>query len=796
MLQLLFPFWAAVAAVGAELALHEDGLMRLEPEHNDIDDSRQQMTALLRGSQLAASVVAPSAPAAAPAAAPASVAAVAPVVPAQPAVQPVPEPAARRLDWSAVGKNMRTALGFAILLAGYIMWLVWLPCLWYNEKQKFLSEKIEGRTFDMYLSYRFNYWLSSNGTAAMFQLLGMGLLTVLTLNSTLWWLIKRESPVTGMWFVSCWVSASAVDPESPASSGFIGIITTILGLILLAVLLTTVADYFTQKLAAAKEGRDPIVEGGHMVVLGHSAQSKQLLEEVALCEADGAPKTVVIMANMPKDQIEYEISQMNLDLKGLKLICRSGAGGNVDDLWQVGADVANRIVIPDDPSLSKDESDAITFGSLLTLKGQGEEGWPLNGHIAAQACLETNLPQMTEMNPSKIFVLSSETLGKLMVQSLFDQGLCSIFEQLIGFSGDEFYTAGAEDLGVTGKTFSELPAWFPAIVPVGVIDAGGEFLVNPDRSYTMQADDKLICLADDDDALQPISDEPFFDLSSWKEQVDLTTPQVDFHEEDAGDDVPIRALICNFSERGAGIGILFALEELAVEGSEAEIYCSLSEDEVKDVLFNAQARQGQKFEKISIKVHATPPAHLTSTYRLKALQPETFDHIYVLADSSQGVQKADEMTVATVLQMQAIFKQSGTDKAFSPMVEICTTTGDAQLVQMGMTNTLNTTLTMSRALAMVAIDTVAHGVLSDLFSSDGNAMDIKQLSNFLPEDAKLPEEINFAEAAAMVSRAAQMVLVGWSECTADGKEWIINPKEKMERRSWTSEDRLVVIKDI
>eukprot|EP00930_Biecheleria_cincta_P046450 TRINITY_DN3202_c0_g1_i1.p1 TRINITY_DN3202_c0_g1~~TRINITY_DN3202_c0_g1_i1.p1 ORF type:complete len:790 (-),score=196.60 TRINITY_DN3202_c0_g1_i1:250-2619(-) len=789
MMILLLSLWTAAAALGAVSENHGyERSTHLAPEH--ADDFKNQVHSLLRGGQQASSLAAASSPAAAPAASPA-----APVVEPEPLPKPAPEPAARRLNWSAVGKNMRVALGYSILLAGYYMWIVWLPCLYCSEKKKYEDEKIEGRSFDMYLSYRFNYWLSSNGTGAMFQLLGMGLLTVLTLNSSIWWLLKRESPVTGMWFVSCWVSASAVDPTSSASSGFIGMISTVLGLVLLAVLLTTVADFFTQKIQAAKEGRDPIVEGGHMVVLGHSAQSKQLLEEVALCEADSKPTTVVIMANMPKDQIEYEISGMNVDLKDIKLICRSGSAGCVEDLWQVGADVASRIVIPDDPALSKDESDAITFGALLTLKGQGDEGWPLNGYITAQACLEANLPQMTEMNPSKTFVLSSETLGKLMVQSLFDQGLCSIFEQLIGFSGDEFYTAAAEDLGITDKTFIELPSWFPRIVPVGVITAEGEFLVNPDRAYVMQPEDKLICLADDDDALKPIEDKPFFDWASWNDKVALTIPQVEFHE-DSGDDVPIKALICNFSERGAGIGILFALEELAAEGSEAEIYSSLAEDEVKEILFNAQARAEQKFEKISIKVHATPAAHMTSAYRLKALELETFDHIYLLADASQGVQKADEMTVATCLQMQNIFKQSGTDKVFSPMVEICTTTGDAQLVQMGMTNTLNTTLTMSRALAMVAIDTVAHGVLSDLFSSNGNAMDIKQLEGFLPEDTKLPDEITFAEAAAIVTRAAQMVLVGWSVCTGDEKEWIINPKDKTESRPWTPEDRLVVIKDI
>eukprot|EP00438_Fugacium_kawagutii_P035639 Skav208355 [mRNA] locus=scaffold1964:166638:167488:- [translate_table: standard] len=45
----------------------------------------------------------------------------------------------------------------------------------------------------------------------------------------------------------------------------------------------------------------------------------------------------------------------------------------------------------------------------------------------------------------KTFILSGERLGRIMVQSVQDQGLCSVFNQIIGFSGDEFYIAPAED---------------------------------------------------------------------------------------------------------------------------------------------------------------------------------------------------------------------------------------------------------------------------------------------------------------------------------------------------------------
>ncbi|CAE7309894.1 CASTOR [Symbiodinium sp. CCMP2592] len=109
------------------------------------------------------------------------------------------------------------------------------------------------------------------------------------------------------------------------------------------------------------------------------------------------------------------------------------------------------------------------------------------------------------------------------------------------------------------------------------------------------------------------------------------------------------------------------------------------------------------------------------------------------------------------------------------------------------------------AQALVAIDTLAHGVLSDLLSATGNNMDIMTLGDYLGEQ-RLPSQISFAEITAMVNRAAQQergalkpckVVIGWSERDSDGnKVWVMNPKEKLQPRVWTEEDRIVVIKDV
>lgn len=94
------------------------------------------------------------------------------------------------------------------------------------------------------------------------------------------------------------------------------------------------------------------------------------------------------------------------------------------------------------------------------------------------------------------------------------------------------------------------------------------------------------------------------------------------------------------------------------------------------------------------------------------------------------------------------------------MVEICTRTAEEQLSGIGIQNMINTTLLVSKAMAMVTISNINHGVLSDLLSADGNNMDIMDLTDYLAEGEELPKVLTFAEASATVSRGAQQVLIG------------------------------------
>lgn len=322
-------------------------------------------------------------------------------------------------------------------------------------------------------------------------------------------------------------------------------------------------------------------------------------------------------------------------------------------------------------------------------------------------------------------------------------------------------------------------------MPLGLIDKDGKVDVNPAKDREVASDDEVIVLAEDASSVNVCST-PIFDYAEWASSRKPAT-----FTEDSGDDFSnTKSLIANFHDRGYGCSILFALDEMMGKGSEVDIYTGLSEETCMSVLDDAQRRQGRMLENIVPKIYTAPQNSMTSKHNLEALPLATYNYVFVLADAQE---KPDQKTVAMILQMQNLLQDSDRS-SFDPVVEISSDISAAQLKLCGITNSVNTSLILSRALAMVTMNKLSHGVLTNLLSADGNNFDIQSLANYLGADEELPAALNFTEATAYVARGARQVLIGWSDGAGPAREWIINPKDKAEARPWSPEDRLVVIK--
>jgi len=663
---------------------------------------------------------------------------------------------------------------------------------------------IKDRTLFELFWYRWNGWLAS--PTFTWQILAIFFGTLMCIAVTAILVMKGGSTNLGeatlMAFV--FISASSQKLNSGSQECLLGTVCTTVGLFLLAVLLSVSNNYFKSKIQSAQEGSEPVVEGNHVVILGFSNHTPALIEELTLAD-DKAVLTV--LALQEKHMVDQQTK--NLKLRKARLSVRSGNWSSAHAMQQVGANGARSIIIPEDPSVSRESSDAQTIAALRTLRG---EEWPMNGHVVAQCSLARNEHLMHSIHPGKALILSGDKLGRLLVQSAQDEGLCNIFEQMMGFEGDEFYSCDAGEVGLEGLTFSQLPFRFPEAVPLGILDVSGGCLLNPHKERKIRYGDRILVLAEDADSFSA-SGEPYFKYEDWKAE----RPPAEFQEDNPQDFKKCRTLICNFNERGVGRSILFALDSMMGEGSEVDIYTCIPEEECKQMIDSAQEQEGHVFRNIKTKILHVPYPNMASAHELEKLSISSYDHIFILADGPDG-NSADRRSVAMILQMQSM--ASGSARLhFDPVVQVSNKSTVDQLEMCGVVNCIDTNLILSRCLAMVGMNEASYGVLSDLLGAGGNSFDIQDLNDYLAEGETLPIMISFAEATAFVNRASQQVLIGWSsevsaskrswnaastrswdapssvpDATGLLRQWTINPKDKLKSRPWRHNDRVVVIK--
>ena len=98
-------------------------------------------------------------------------------------------------------------------------------------------------------------------------------------------------------------------------------------------------------------------------------------------------------------------------------------------------------------------------------------------------------------------VCSHDILGRVMVLSAVNRGLGSVYAQLLGFHGMEFYSA--EFTQFVGKAFGDVVFQFNNAVLCGIINQAGFAVMNPTDETLIRDGDRLLVLAEDDSTFAP-----------------------------------------------------------------------------------------------------------------------------------------------------------------------------------------------------------------------------------------------------------------------------------------------------
>jgi voltage-gated potassium channel Kch len=412
------------------------------------------------------------------------------------------------------------------------------------------------------------------------------------------------------------------------------LVLTLAGLFIVSALIGVIAAGIDTKLADLRRGRSLVLEDGHTVILGWSDSIFTIISELTLANESRRRPVVVVLADKDKVEMEEEIRAKVPDMRGTRVVCRSGSPMDVDDLALSSHQSARSVILlaPD-----SDDPDSEVIKTLLALTHSGSDG--SGPRIVAEIRNPSNLEAARLVGAERTVLLDiRETVAKLVVQTSRQSGAAAVYTELFDFEGDEIYFL--EDHGLEGSTYGAAQLAFEAATVIGVIDRGVSKL-NPQPGTPIDGQ-TLIVIAEDDSVL-----------------TGQTAPLVEpdpslLGEETATYEWPNQALLLGWNERAPII--VAELDHYAMPGSTLTVVTAYGAPEIPTMTNLAvTVVQASTTKRAVLDEHVVPG----------------LDQVLVLCYSDYlDTQAADARTLVTLLHVRDILgKLDETTPVVSEMLD-------------------------------------------------------------------------------------------------------------------------------
>jgi hypothetical protein len=587
------------------------------------------------------------------------------------------------------------------------------------------------------------------------------------------------------------------------------------------------------RVSGLRKGKSKVIEQGHSLILGWNDRVLSLTDQ--LCQANisegGLP--IVILAEEDKEGMDdFFMDALDKEARfGSKIVTRQGSMIEPLQLLKVAAPFARSIIVlsvGDDA----DEADAQAVRVVLACTGGLESlDKPIRCHITIelQDVDNADVAMLGVADESKredtvIPVVSHDIIGKLMIQCAREIGLSQCFANLLCFDGSECYFSpwnageGHHDDGMTRKSFMDTCYRFADAAAIGVrfcnVDdpavrainpAGRPVMLNPPGDYIMQAGDKILVLAEDNDTYSygpsnnpektPV---PPYELPpAFPEKILLAGWRRDFDD-----------LIMELDKWVPPNSSLTLLNIKSVEDQEAELAragCDIrSLTNISTVeLVCADPCNGSQLERLGPQVDEddNPDRILEASYRI-----EQYNMVLTLCEEGKsGGLSADSRVMVSMLIMRHIEETRSKKSGIQGIEKILVAEilDPRTLDLMSLTKASDSVVgnqLVAMILAQISEDRDIGYVMEDLFSEEGMEMHIKDIRLFVGPN----ELLNWWE---LIGRCMQrnMLPMGWIRKTLNDAgeietECIINPPNKDERLIWNGEDgamcdKLIVVSE-
>jgi voltage-gated potassium channel Kch len=609
---------------------------------------------------------------------------------------------------------------------------------------------------------RLHYWFDnsmSRGTPALVAWLALATLALILVFSVLVAIFDLAGDdSTDFWHQLLNSLFHALDPGTVAGDGagswrFIltMLLLTVAGLFIVSALIGVIATGIDAKLSDLRRGRSVVIEKDHTVILGWSDAVFTIVSELSIANESRRRPVIVVLADRDKVEMEDELREKVPDLRGTRVVCRSGSPIDIGDLALCSHQTARSVIVL---SPVGDDPDSEVIKTLLALTHAGE-GPP----IVAEIQDPQNLEAVRMVGRERAVLIDKrETVARLIVQTSRQSGAAAVYTELFDFDGDEIYFHA--DAALAGSTYGETLLTFESVTVIGLLEDGVARL-NPPQD-TVIGSHQLIVVTEDDSALQG---------------AEISTAVV----EDAvisgfqgRDETPSQALLIGWNERAAAV--VRELDAYAEPGSELIILTEFGTP-VLPALTNLTVtlERGRTTDRATLQQHVH----------------SGLNQVIVLCYSEQfPTQQADARTLVTLLHVREIVG----DEPDGPAVvsEMLDDRNRALAEVAHVDDVIVSDQILSLMLSQLSEDARLAPVFADLLDADGAEIYLRPASWYVSTG----ERASFATIVAAAARRGETALGYRSQSlarTADGGSGVrINPR-KSELFTIEDGDRVVVL---
>jgi hypothetical protein len=518
----------------------------------------------------------------------------------------------------------------------------------------------------------------------------------------------------------------AEDSDFNVLNKIVGIITIFLGLVLFSSLVAFITSQFEAKLSELRKGKSPVIEKNHTLILGFGDRVLEIIRELIIANESEKSPAIVVLSDKEKDEMDDFFNERIEDRKTTRIVTRSGVTSSLQILRKVSVESAKSIVILNDTTVDASEeekelADARVLKTIMAVEScTGEENVP---PIIAEIHLESKRRLAQTISDQVHTIEEHSLLAKLMVQTSRITGLAKVYDNLVGFEGDEFYYYRPKD-GWNGEKYSDIIFHFPTCCLLGYRTGNGDVVVNPDPDTKFGDDFEALLLAEDDSAIRYVKKPVMVNPVMGEVAKPLAKK-------------PENQLIVGWSKK-AGI-IVDEYSNYLVEGSTIDVVVGDASAEMKEYFGSIQKKHTAiKMNLISADIH-----HIET---IASLKPDKYDNVIILKEDGGNSELRDSETIATLLGFRHYFKKNNmTDLKTQLISEVADSDNIEVIQEVGVKDFLISNKFVSKIYAQASEDPDVLKAYDELFKAEGSEIYIKPAKLFINN---FPAQMRFADICA------------------------------------------------